>query len=136
MTKTGCELDVAAYNVRISCFQGRDPEKVKELIDDMSSLGLKPDTISYNYLMTSYFKRGMLDEAKKVFKESVRLNKIPDFNTLKYLAEGLVMKKMTKDAKWLIRTVKKTFPPNFLNAWTKLEKELGLSSCSDGNAEA
>ncbi|KAK8517615.1 hypothetical protein V6N12_016460 [Hibiscus sabdariffa] len=171
MLKTGCELDVAAYNVRISGFQGGDPEKVKELIDDMSSLGLKPDTISYNYLMTCYFKRGMLDEAKKVyeglesngcnpnaatfrsmvfylclnglheqgykvFKESVRLNKVPDFNTLKHLAEGLVMKKKTKDAKGLIRTVKKTFPPNFLNAWTKLEKELGLSSCSAGNAEA
>ncbi|KAE8703807.1 Pentatricopeptide repeat-containing protein [Hibiscus syriacus] len=141
MTKTGCELDVAACNVRISS----DPEKVKELIDGMSSLGLEPDTISYNYLMTSYFKRGMLDEAKKVyeglesykvFKETVRFDKVPDFNTLKHLAEGLVMKKKTKDTKGLIRTVKKTFPPNFLNAWTKLEKELGLSSCSAGNAEA
>ncbi|GMI68888.1 Ribosomal Pentatricopeptide Repeat Protein 7 [Hibiscus trionum] len=171
MMKTGCELDVAAYNVRISNFQGGEPEKVKELIDDMSSLGLKPDTISYNYLMTCYFKRGMLDEAKKVyeglesngcspnaatfrtmvfylclnglyeqgykvFKESVRLNKVPDFNTLKHLAEGLVKKKKIKDAKGLIRTVKKMFPPNFMNAWTKLEKELGLVSCSADNAEA
>ncbi|KAE8685991.1 Pentatricopeptide repeat-containing protein [Hibiscus syriacus] len=170
MMKTGCELDVAAYNVRISNFQDGDPEKMKELIDEMSSLGLKPDTISHNYLMTCYFKRGMLDEAKKVYerlesngcnpnaatfrtmvfylclnglyeqgyrvlKESVRLNKIPDFNTLKPLAEGLVKKKKIKDAKGLIRTVKKNFPPNFLNAWTKLEKELRLVSCSDANAE-
>ncbi|PPE02178.1 hypothetical protein GOBAR_DD00776 [Gossypium barbadense] len=168
MMKTGCELDVASYNVRISNFQGGEPEKVKELIDDMSTLGLKPDTISYNYLMTCYCKRGMLDEAKKVyeglegngcnpnaatfrtlvfylclnglyeqgykvFKESVRLHKIPDFNTLKHLVEGLVMKKKIKDAKGLIRTVKKTFPPNFLKAWKKLEEELGLVS---GNAEA
>lgn len=168
MMKTGCELDVASYNVRISNFQGGEPEKVKELIDDMSTLGLKPDTISYNYLMTCFCKRGMLDEAKKVyeglegngcnpnaatfrtlvfylclnglyeqgykvFKESVRLHKIPDFNTLKHLVEGLVMKKKIKDAKGLIRTVKKTFPPNFLKAWKKLEEELGLVS---GNAEA
>ncbi|XVE87277.1 hypothetical protein DITRI_Ditri18aG0104000 [Diplodiscus trichospermus] len=106
-------------------FQGREPEKVKELIDEMSSLGLKPDTNSYNYLMTCYFRNGMLDEAKKVyeglegyemFKESVRLHKIPDFNTLRHLVEGLVRNKKIKEAKALIRTVKKKFPPTSLNA--------------------
>ncbi|EOX91145.1 hypothetical protein SCA6_012852 [Theobroma cacao] len=171
MMKNGCELDVASYNVRIMNLQGGDPEKVKELIDEMSTMGLKPDTISYNYLMTCYCKNGMLDEAKKVyeglegngcnpnaatfrtlvfylclnglheqgykvFKESVRLHKIPDFNTLKHLVEGLVKNKKIKEAKGLIRTVKKKFPPNFLNAWKKLEEELGLVSGNAGGGEA
>ncbi|XVE82656.1 hypothetical protein DITRI_Ditri16bG0023600 [Diplodiscus trichospermus] len=170
MMKSGREFDVASYNVRISYLQGGEPQKVKELIDDMSSLGLKPDTITYNYLMTCYCKHGMLDEAKKVyeglesngcnpnaatfrtlvfylclnglyeqgykvFKESVRVHKIPDFNTLKHLVEGLVKNKKIKEAKGLIRTVKKKFPPNFLNAWKKLEDELGLVSGHAGSGE-
>ncbi|XVF17868.1 hypothetical protein REPUB_Repub10bG0161700 [Reevesia pubescens] len=120
MMKTCCELDVASYNVRISNFQGDKQEKVKELIDDMSSMGLKLDTISYNYLMNYYCKNRMLDEVTKVYKG---------------LEEGLVMNKKIKEAKGLIRIVVNKFPPNFLNAWKKLEKELGLVSGA-GNDEA
>uniref|UniRef100_A0A2P2IQA1 Pentatricopeptide repeat-containing protein At4g36680 n=1 Tax=Rhizophora mucronata TaxID=61149 RepID=A0A2P2IQA1_RHIMU len=68
MVRKGCELDVAAYNVKIMHAQGEEPEKVKELIDEMGNLGLKPDTISYNYLMTSYCKKGMMEEAENVYK--------------------------------------------------------------------
>ncbi|KAG7544821.1 Pentatricopeptide repeat [Arabidopsis suecica] len=166
MVKKGCELDNAAYNVRIMSAQKESPERVKELIEEMSTMGLKPDTISYNYLMTAYCEKGMLDEAKKVyeglegnncapnaatfrtlifhlcysrlyeqgyaiFKKSVYMHKIPDFNTLKHLAVGLVEKKKIDDAKGLIRTVKKKFPPSFMNAWKKLEEELGLYSKTD-----
>ncbi|CAE6155707.1 unnamed protein product [Arabidopsis arenosa] len=166
MVKKGCELDNAVYNVRIMSAQKESPERVKELIEEMSTMGLKPDTISYNYLMTAYCEKGMLDEAKKVyeglegnncapnaatfrtlifhlcysrlyeqgyaiFKKSVYMHKIPDFNTLKHLAVGLVEKKKIDDAKGLIRTVKKKFPPSFMNAWKKLEEELGLYSKTD-----
>ncbi|XP_010531018.1 PREDICTED: pentatricopeptide repeat-containing protein At4g36680, mitochondrial isoform X2 [Tarenaya hassleriana] len=166
MEKKGCELDVAAYNVRVMNAQKESPERVKELIEQMSNVGLKPDTISYNYLMTAYCQKGMMDEAKKVyegleeygccpnaatfrtlifhlclnglheqayavFKKSVSVHKIPDFNTLKHLAEGLVRKKKMDDAKGLARTVKKKFPPNFLKAWMKLEEDLGLTSKSN-----
>lgn len=163
MEKKGVELDVAAYNVRITNTYGGDPERLKELIDEMRDAGLKPDTISYNFLMTCYCKNEMMDEAKKVyerleengcspnattfrtwiyhlcrsgnfdkaykvFKESVMVNKIPDFNTVKLLVEGLVKKKKIKEAKGVIRTIKKKFPPNVLRAWKKVEEELGLVS--------
>lgn len=163
MLKKGCVIDVAAYNVRIGHAQGGEPEDVKRLIEDMGAVGLRPDTISYNYLLTSYCRSGRMDEAMKlyqelessgfkpkaatfrtlihylckngdfgtgydVFKRSVFHNKIPDFATLKVLVEGLVAKNERKDAKGLIRTVKKKFPPNVLNAWKKVELELGLSS--------
>ncbi|KAK6924332.1 Pentatricopeptide repeat [Dillenia turbinata] len=163
MVKRGCELDVAAYNVRIMYAHGSGPENVQALIDEMVAVGIKPDTIGYNYLMTSYCKSGKIDEAKKVyedlenmglhanaatyrtlvyylcrnedyeraykvFKKSVEFHKIPDFGTLKFLVEGLVKKGNRKDAKGLIRTVKKKFPPSFLNAWKKVEVELGLVS--------
>lgn len=170
MVKKGCEIDVAAYNVRIMCAQGGEPENVMALINEMSNAGLKPDTISYNYLMTCYLKNGMMDEAKavyeglegngcnpnaatfrtliyylcrnedyekgyKVFKESVKVHKIPDFVTMRNLVEGLVKKKKMKAAKGLIRTIKKKFPPNVVNAWTKVEEELGLTSVDADSVE-
>lgn len=163
MVKKGCAIDVAAYNVRIGHAHGGEPEDVKRLIEDMSAVGLRPDTISYNYLLTCYCRNGRMDEAMKlyqeleasgfkpkaatfrtliyylskngdfgtgydVFKRSVFHNKIPDFATLKILVEGLVAKKNRKEAKGLIRTVKKRFPSNVLNAWNKVEIELGLAS--------
>lgn len=161
MVKKGVELDVAAYNVRITSTYGGDPEKLKELIDEMRNVGLKPDTIIHNFLMTCYCKNGMLDEAKKVyegleengckpnattyrtwifhlckngyyergykvFKESVMMHRIPDFSTTKLLVEGLIKKKKMKEAKGMIRTIKKKFPPNLLKGWKKVEEDLGL----------
>ncbi|KAF5738172.1 Tetratricopeptide repeat (TPR)-like superfamily protein [Tripterygium wilfordii] len=67
--KKGYELDVAAHNVRMMNAQCGDPEKVKELIEEMINAGLKPDTISYNYLMTSYCKSGMMEEAENVYRK-------------------------------------------------------------------
>lgn len=163
MVNRGCVIDVAANNVRIMNAVDGDPENIRTMIEDMSNAGLKPDTISYNYLMTCYCKSGMMKEAKevydkleehccnpnaatfrtllfylckneqfetgyKVFKHSVKVNKIPDFNTLKHLVEGLAKKSRTKDAKGMIRTMRKKFPPNMLVAWSKIEKELGLVS--------
>lgn len=169
MVRKGCSLDVGAYNVRISHIHGENPDNVKGLIDEMMNIGLKPDTITYNYLMSCYAANGMIDEAEqvykdlegngcnpnaatfrtlifylckkgrfetgyKVFKESVRVHKIPDFNTLKYLFEGLVKKSKMKEAKGMIRTVKKKFPPNVVKAWEKLQVELGLVNVdSNGN---
>jgi pentatricopeptide repeat protein len=166
MVERGCELDAVVYNVKISNAVSQGPERVKELIEEMESYGLKPDTISYNYLMTSYCTSGMMEEAKKVyeefrvhgckanaatfrtlvfnlcksgeyekgyeiFKDSVKVHRIPDFNTLKYLVKGLVEKKKIKEAKGLIRTMKKKFPLNLLNAWKKVEENLGLHSTEE-----
>lgn len=171
MISKGCEIDVGAYNVRLMHEHGGKPEQVQSLIEEMANSGLKPDTISYNYLMTCYCKNGMIDEARKVyedmegngcnknaatfrtliyylcrngefekgyrvFKESVKMHKIPDFNTMKILVEGLVEKKKMKEAKGLIRTVRKKFPPNSLNAWRRVEESLGLASVADDEAKA
>lgn len=162
MVKRGCDPDVGAYNVKIMNIQRGDPEGVKGLIEEMSNVGLKPDTISYNYLMSCYCRNGMMDEAEKVyedletkgcnpnastfrtlifylckneqfetgyrvFTESVRASKIPDVNTLKYLVHGLVKSSKVKEAKEMIRTLKKKFPPNLVKVWTKLVDELGLA---------
>jgi hypothetical protein len=40
-----------------------------------------------------------------------------------------------KEAKGLIRTIKKKFPPNVVNAWRKVEEGLGLASVDAGPEE-
>ncbi|KAF7828832.1 pentatricopeptide repeat-containing protein [Senna tora] len=67
MDKKGC-IDAASYNVRLMFSQDDRPEEVNTLIDEMTKAGYQPNTITYNYLMTSYLKREMVDEAKAVFK--------------------------------------------------------------------
>nr|ABU45192.1 unknown [Petunia integrifolia subsp. inflata] len=69
MVNKGCGPDVGAYNVKIRNIQGGDPEGVKALIEEMNNAGLKPDTISYNYLMTCYCENGLMDEAQKVYED-------------------------------------------------------------------
>lgn len=86
MVKKGC-FDTAAYNVRIMHGGGCEPEKIKALIEEMGAVGLKPDATSYNWLMTCYCKLGMMDEAKKVFKDLEGNGCVPNaasFRTLVY----------------------------------------------------
>ncbi|CAA7022176.1 unnamed protein product [Microthlaspi erraticum] len=68
MVNKGCELDNTVYNVKLMNAAKESPERVKELMEEMSSVGLQPDTVSYNYLMTAYCVKGMMNEAKKVYK--------------------------------------------------------------------
>ncbi|KAG9442295.1 hypothetical protein H6P81_018149 [Aristolochia fimbriata] len=73
MGKKGCVRDVTAYNVKVKNASGGKPEGVLKLMDEMIEAGLKPDTISYNYLMTSYCKNHQMEEAMKVY-ETLPLN--------------------------------------------------------------
>lgn len=68
MVNKGCEMDNTVYNVRLMNAAKESPERVKELMEEMSTVGLKPDTVSYNYLMTAYCVKGMMDEAKKLYE--------------------------------------------------------------------
>ncbi|VFQ97688.1 unnamed protein product [Cuscuta campestris] len=67
MKKNGSFADVGAYNVRLMHIHEGDVEMVEALIEEMLDAGVKPDAISYNYLITCYCKKGMMDEAKKVY---------------------------------------------------------------------
>ncbi|KAG9442294.1 hypothetical protein H6P81_018148 [Aristolochia fimbriata] len=73
MEKKGCSTDVAVYNVKIkyACNSpDGKPEDVLRLFDEMIALGLDPDIISYNYLMTSYCKNNKVEDAMKVYEDA------------------------------------------------------------------
>lgn len=85
MVKKGYSLDATSHNVRIMHASGGDPENVKGLIEEMTNSGIKPDTISYNYLMTSYCKAGKMDEAKEVYSKLEEYGCKPNATTFRAL---------------------------------------------------
>ncbi|KAI3868066.1 hypothetical protein MKX03_035282 [Papaver bracteatum] len=133
-------LDVTAFNVRI--MQTGPPEDVLSLIDEIKTLGLIPDAVTYNNLLICYCNHGLIEEAKKVlrktsngdvdkgfevFKDSLKRDKLPNFTSMKYLVQGLFEKSKLEESKQVIDIAKKKCRPNFLNMWKKIERGLGLN---------
>ncbi|KAF8393732.1 hypothetical protein HHK36_019930 [Tetracentron sinense] len=83
-----------------------------------------PNAMNFQTFLQYLCRNEDFDMGFEVFKESVRRDKIPDFETMKHLVEGLVKNSKLKEAKRLIKMVNRKFPTNFLNAWKKLEMEL------------
>lgn len=53
----GCQPDVQTYSILIkSCLQISAFDKVQSLISDMATLGIKPNTVTYNTLIDAYGK--------------------------------------------------------------------------------
>lgn len=69
MKKKGVKLDVPAYNVRIMGRMTGEVSRVKEVVKEIEQAGLKPDTITYNYLMSCYCNNGKFVDARKVYEQ-------------------------------------------------------------------
>ncbi|KAJ1686531.1 hypothetical protein LUZ63_017921 [Rhynchospora breviuscula] len=88
--RTGCKPDNAAYNARIYYHTTRlETDKVLELIKEMETAGIKPNTITYNLLLRCHFKSERWEDAKKVY-EQMFLMKVcnPNDATFRILLEG------------------------------------------------
>lgn len=162
MSENGCLVDVAAFNVKIMHAHKGKPEDVLRCIGEMVKLGLEPDIISYNYLMSCYCRNGRIGDAKKVYEgllvngclpnaatyrnflyylcksgdfdtslkvllTTLKRNKVPDFQNVKALVEGLAKGSRIKEAKKVINLVKERFPHCLLKSWKEVEMKLGLN---------
>ncbi|KAL5721415.1 hypothetical protein ACHQM5_005066 [Ranunculus cassubicifolius] len=120
--------DTISYNYLYTCYCNHGMiAEAKKVIEDFKVNGCSPNAATFRLQVFHLCKNGEFEKAFDVFKKSVEKNKIPPFGTLKILAEGLVGKSKRKEAKGLIRTGKKKFPAN-IDAWNKLELELGLNN--------
>ncbi|KAI3926975.1 hypothetical protein MKX01_032890 [Papaver californicum] len=138
-------LDVTAFNVRIMQVPLGSPEDVLSLIDEMKTLGLIPDVEAkkvYDFFFgkqvcskccnfTNFIyhlcKNGDVDKGFEVFKDSLKRDKLPKFTSMKYLVQGLFEKTKLEEVKQVINIAMKKCRPNFLNAWKKIERNLGLN---------
>ncbi|XP_028775636.1 pentatricopeptide repeat-containing protein At4g36680, mitochondrial [Neltuma alba] len=131
MTNAGIKADIVTYNSLMTCYlKSGMVDEAKAVFKGLRENGCKPNAATFRSLVYYLCRNGYYEEGYKVFKKSVAIHKIPEFNTLKILAEGLVEKGRKKEAKGLIRTMKKKFPPHMLKAWAKVEENLNLTSVS------
>ncbi|KAL7141753.1 hypothetical protein ABFS83_08G074700 [Erythranthe nasuta] len=129
MTKLELKPDIISYNYLITCYclNGMIDEAKKVYDDLLKSKGSKPNAATFRTWVFHLCKKGRFTTGYKVFKQSAKVGKIPDFNTLKYLVEGLVKEGNLSEAKALVRTMNKKFAPELLKAWEKLAGDLGLT---------
>lgn len=134
MSSAGLKPDAISYNYLMACYcRCGMMDEAEKVYRGLEANRLNPNAATFRTLVFYLCKNEDFEKAYRVFKKSVEMHKIPDFNTLKFLAEGLMKIKMRKEAKGLIRTVKKKFPPNVVNAWKKVEEGLGLVSELDAS---
>ncbi|KAI4314868.1 hypothetical protein L6164_027733 [Bauhinia variegata] len=137
MSSSGFKPDTVGYNYLMTCyFQCGMVKEAKEVFKGLGKNGCNPNSATFRTSIFHLCNAGDFEEGYKVFKESVKLLKIPDFNTLKPLVEGLVKKGKKKEAKGMIRTMKKKSPPNMLKEWGMLEENLKLTSVKADTHEA
>lgn len=127
MVEAGLKPDTITRNYLMTCYcKSGMMEAARKVYEGLEENGCRPNAASFRTLVYYLCKYGDYEKAYRVFKDSVKMDRIPDFGTVKHLVEGLVKKGNRKAAKGLIRTVKRKFSSSSLNAWKKLEKELGL----------
>lgn len=137
MESTGIFPDVISYNYLITsyCLNGMMDEAENVYGDILKTSGVRPNSATFRTMVFHSCKAGRYVRAYKIFKLSVLMGKIPDFNTLKYLIKGLTETGRMVEAKAMVRTMNKKFPPELLKAWGKLADELGLARVEASEAE-
>lgn len=129
MKNAGIKPDIITRNYLITCYCKNDmmDEAVEAFDEVLRGKGQRPNAATFRTMVFYSCKKGRYVKAYKIFKMSVKVGKIPDFNTLKYLIRGLVNMGRMDEAKAMVRTMNKKFPPESLKAWEKLVDELGLA---------
>lgn len=138
MENTGIFPDVINYNYLITsyCVNGMMDEAEKVYDDLLKARGVRPNSATFRTMVFHSCKVERYVRAYKIFKMSVKVGKIPDFNTLKYLVTGLTKTGRMVEAKGIVRTMNKKFPPQQLKAWEKLAEELGVARNGTEEADA
>ncbi|KAM7263606.1 hypothetical protein ACFE04_001289 [Oxalis oulophora] len=129
MGNFGLKPDIFSYNAVIHCYgKNVNFEEIKKVYQGLEANGCKPNVRTFGTIIYHLCKNAEYEDAYKMFKESVRVNKVPLFEILKPLAVGLAEKKKLSEAKEFFRTLEEKFHPNLMNEWKKVEIDLGLVS--------
>ncbi|XP_047316381.1 pentatricopeptide repeat-containing protein At2g13420, mitochondrial-like [Impatiens glandulifera] len=110
-----CLLSSHTYNILVDMFVKLNEMKVvKELWDDMKSIGSGPDLDSYTLLIHALCKHQMWKEACQYFVEMIEKGFLPQKITFETLYKGLIQS-------------------NMLRTWRRLKKKLEEESMTFGS---
>ncbi|KAG8060167.1 hypothetical protein GUJ93_ZPchr0002g26396 [Zizania palustris] len=137
MEAAGVKPDTITYNFLMTSYsKDGKVEDAKELYHSLGDKGCSANAATYKYMLAELCAHGDLDGALEIFMESFKRDKVPNFNTMRGLVEGLSKGGRVAEAKNVVYKVKKKFPNSLLSGWKKLEKELGLDSyCGDAGSQ-
>lgn len=137
MVSSGLKPDTISYNFLMTCYckNGQMDDAMKVYLG-LKEKECKPTVATFRTLLHYLSEKGDFDAGLEVFKASALKRKVPDFGTTKSLLEGLVKTSNLKEAEKLIEYVKKRFPERYLNAWKKVERELGFTDEGKGPTQA
>ncbi|WOH10318.1 hypothetical protein DCAR_0729785 [Daucus carota subsp. sativus] len=134
MKEAGVKPDTITYNYLMTCYcKNGMIDEAKKVYEGLDDYGCNPHGATFGTLIHYLAKNEMFEYGYRVFKDSVRGNKMPDFCILKPLVVGLAKRKSKKRAQGIIRAAKKNYPPSFLETLKKVEEELGL--VGDGSVD-
>ncbi|KAG6524425.1 pentatricopeptide repeat-containing protein At4g36680, mitochondrial-like [Zingiber officinale] len=132
MEAAGLGPDRITYTYLITChFNAGQHEDAIQVYRGLRKKGPRPNAKMFKILLTHLCEHEDFDTGFAVFKDSLRFNKVPDFETVKLLVSGLVKVDKVQAAKEVIDKVKKRFPENLVQGWKKVEQELGLNEEAD-----
>ncbi|KAK4787930.1 hypothetical protein SAY86_011763 [Trapa natans] len=124
MLLRGVKPNCATYSNLIHGF-GKEGklEEAKKLFGDMKSRGVGPDSQCY-FTIVYYLCVGKdFDAALSICKESMERGWFLNFSTMKALVNGLVSINKIRDAKEIVRVVRKKFPKKG-ELWDEVEASL------------
>lgn len=127
MLFVGLKPDVTSYNYLMTCFCKHGVmEEAKKVYGGMQGDVCRANGSTFRVFLFYLCRSGDLDMALEVFKVSVKRNRMPNYQTVKPLVVGLVLRKKMREAKEVIELAKKKSQEYRLSAWKTLEVELGL----------
>ncbi|KAL5709983.1 hypothetical protein ACHQM5_020600 [Ranunculus cassubicifolius] len=103
MTEKGIIPDVTLYNVRVRNAHYEKVEDGLALIEEMKTKGLKPDIVTYNYLLTCYLKHRRMEDAKKLYESLESNGCSPEASTFELYISHLCKRKHYKSAYFVFK---------------------------------
>ncbi|KAL1803625.1 hypothetical protein ACET3Z_032272 [Daucus carota] len=126
MVKKGVKPNADSYNTIIlwSCKVG-DLESAKKVLERMVKDGyVLQRSLGYFILLRGMVEAGEFEPGLDIFRESLKKNWIPPFETMKGLIIGLVQMSKVESAKQVVEETGKKLRGSAADSWKKLEATL------------
>ncbi|KAK8951179.1 Pentatricopeptide repeat-containing protein [Platanthera zijinensis] len=125
----GLKPDTITYNYLMTCYSRCERfDNILEVYNGLKKMGCMPNATTFKLMLNLLREKGDFDSGFDIFKDSLKHNRIPDFQTLRPFVVGLAKNSKVEEAKMVIRAVRKMFPDNLVGRWKVVEEELGLNA--------
>lgn len=125
----GLKLDISSYNYLFLSYSKKGMvEEARAVLRDLEKNGCLPNGSTFRMHMHHLCNCKDYDIAYQVFKESVKMDRVPQFRILKMVVEGLAKTSRKEEAKQMIQIISEKYPGDHSKMWDKIEEGLKLKA--------